>query len=46
MSRLRTALIAWDYPPSASGLAVAAREIAESLAAAGAEAHVYTLDRQ
>lgn len=46
MSGLRTALIAWDYPPSASGLAVAAREIAESLAAAGAEAHVYTLDRR
>ncbi|MEF2549885.1 glycosyltransferase family 4 protein [Aurantimonas sp. A2-1-M11] len=46
MSGLRTALIAWDYPPSASGLAVAAREVAESLAAAGAEAHVYTLDRR
>ncbi|MDY8108156.1 glycosyltransferase family 4 protein [Fulvimarina sp. 2208YS6-2-32] len=45
MSIRRTALIAWDYPPSASGLAVAAREIAESLALAGVETSVFTLDR-
>ena len=35
---MRTALIAWDYPPSPSGLSTAAREIAESLGAAGCEA--------
>ena len=45
MRHLRTALIAWDYPPSASGLAVAAREIAESLTEAGVDMTVYTLDR-
>lgn len=43
---MRTALIAWDYPPAPSGLSVAAREIAESLAQAGAEATVFTLDRE
>ncbi|MBB3950352.1 glycosyltransferase family 4 protein [Aureimonas jatrophae] len=42
---MRTALIAWDYPPSPSGLSTAAREIAESLAAAGAEVTVFTTDR-
>ena len=42
---MRTALLAWDYPPSPSGLSTAAREIAESLAEAGAEATVFTLDR-
>ncbi|EAU42142.1 phosphatidyl-myo-inositol alpha-mannosyltransferase [Fulvimarina pelagi HTCC2506] len=45
MSIQRTALIAWDYPPSASGLAVAAREIAESLTETGIDVTVYTLDR-
>lgn len=45
MTIRRTALIAWDYPPSASGLAVAAREIAESLVEAGIDVTVYTLDR-
>ncbi|MBP0614423.1 glycosyltransferase family 4 protein [Jiella mangrovi] len=45
MTQVRTALIAWDYPPSASGLAVAAREVAESLAEAGVDVSVYTLDR-
>ncbi|MCK5930939.1 MAG: glycosyltransferase family 4 protein [Fulvimarina manganoxydans] len=45
MSVRRTALIAWDYPPSASGLAIAAREIAESLVEAGIDVTVYTLDR-
>ncbi|MCJ2071269.1 glycosyltransferase family 4 protein [Methylobacterium sp. J-030] len=42
---MRTALLAWDYPPSPSGLSTAAREIAESLAEAGAEATIFTLDR-
>ncbi|WP_062012958.1 glycosyltransferase family 4 protein [Aureimonas sp. AU4] len=42
---MRTALIAWDYPPSPSGLSTAAREIAESLAEAGAEVTVFTADR-
>ncbi|WP_062209911.1 glycosyltransferase family 4 protein [Aureimonas sp. AU12] len=43
---MRTALIAWDYPPSPSGLSTAAREIAESLALAGTDVTVFTLDRQ
>ncbi len=43
---MRTALIAWDYPPSPSGLSTAAREIAESLALAGCEVTVFTLDRE
>ena len=42
---LRTALLAWDYPPAPSGLATAAREIAESLAALGLDVTVFTLDR-
>ncbi len=42
---MRIALLAWDYPPAPSGLSTAAREIAESLAAAGAEVTVFTLDR-
>ncbi len=42
---MRTALLAWDYPPAPSGLSTAAREIAESLAEAGADATVFTLDR-
>ena len=42
---MRTALLAWDYPPAPSGLSTAAREIAESLAQAGAEVTVFTLDR-
>lgn len=45
MSRLRTALLAWDYPPAPSGLSTAAREIAESLSALGLAVTVYTLDR-
>ena len=45
MTIRRTALIAWDYPPSASGLAVAAREIAESLTEADVDVTVYALDR-
>lgn len=43
---MRTALIAWDYPPSPSGLSTAAREIAESLALAGGEVTVFTTDRE
>ncbi|WP_061933033.1 glycosyltransferase family 4 protein [Aureimonas sp. AU22] len=43
---MRTALIAWDYPPAPSGLSTAAREIAESLVACGAEVTVVTLDRK
>ncbi|SFM47219.1 glycosyltransferase family 4 protein [Methylobacterium pseudosasicola] len=42
---MRTALLAWDYPPSPSGLSTAAREIAESLTEAGADVTVFTLDR-
>lgn len=42
---LRTALLAWDYPPAPSGLSTAAREIAESLAAQGVAVTVFTLDR-
>ncbi len=43
---MRTALLAWDYPPAPSGLSTAAREIAESLAGAGADVTVFTLDRK
>jgi glycogen synthase len=42
---LRTALLAWDYPPAPSGLSTAAREIAGGLAEAGAAVTVFTLDR-
>lgn len=42
---LRTALLAWDYPPAPSGLSTAAREIAESLATLDAAVTVFTLDR-
>ena len=45
MRPLALGLLAWDYPPSASGLAVAAREIAESLVEAGHDVRVFTLDR-
>jgi len=45
MSRLRTALLAWDYPPAPSGLSTAAREITESLSALGVAVTVFTLDR-
>ncbi|WP_285294522.1 glycosyltransferase family 4 protein [Aureimonas altamirensis] len=43
---MRCCLLAWDYPPSPSGLSTAAREIAESLAAAGCDMTVVTLDRR
>ncbi|KQR71700.1 glycosyltransferase family 4 protein [Rhizobium sp. Leaf341] len=42
---MRTALIAWDYPPSPSGLSTAAREIAESLAEQGCDVTVFSGDR-
>ena len=45
MKALSVGLLAWDYPPSASGLAVAAREIAESLVEAGQDVRVLSLDR-
>lgn len=45
MRPLSLGLLAWDYPPAASGLAVAAREIAESLVEAGHHLRVFTLDR-
>ncbi|MCJ2111257.1 glycosyltransferase family 4 protein [Methylobacterium sp. E-025] len=42
---MRVAYLAWDYPPAPSGLSTAAREIAESLAMAGADVTVFALDR-
>ncbi len=42
---MRTALLAWDYPPSSSGLSTAAREIAQALAGEGCDVTVFTLDR-
>lgn len=42
---MRCCLLAWDYPPSPSGLSTAAREIAESLVEAGCDMTVVTLDR-
>ncbi|KQO60449.1 MULTISPECIES: glycosyltransferase family 4 protein [unclassified Methylobacterium] len=42
---MRVALLTWDYPPAPSGLSTAAREIAESLAEAGVDVTVFTLDR-
>ncbi|WP_062229154.1 glycosyltransferase family 4 protein [Aureimonas frigidaquae] len=42
---MRCCLLAWDYPPSPSGLSTAAREIAESLVAEGCDMTVITLDR-
>ena len=41
---LEVALLAWDYPPTGTGLATAAREVAESLAARGHEVRVLALD--
>ena len=42
---MRTALLAWDYPPSPSGLSTAAREIAQALVGQGCNVTVFTLDR-
>ena len=44
-SPLSVGLLAWDYPPAGAGLAVAAREIAESLAGRGHRVRVLSLDR-
>ena len=38
-------ILAWEYPPAASGLPRAAREIAQSLAQADQDVRVLTLDR-
>jgi glycogen(starch) synthase len=43
---VRVALLTWAYPPEKSGLTRAAREIAQSLATAGHEVTVFTMDRQ
>ncbi|RZM36183.1 MAG: glycosyltransferase [Sphingomonas sp.] len=43
---MRTALLTWAYPPEKSGLTRAAREIAQSLAEAGHDVTVFTMDRQ
>ena len=42
---LRIGILTWEYPPAASGLPRAAREIAQSLAQAGQDVRVLTLDR-
>ncbi|UVI40794.1 glycosyltransferase family 4 protein [Qipengyuania spongiae] len=42
---LSVGIVAWTYPPEKSGLAVAAREIAQSLAEQGHDVRVLTLDR-
>ena len=42
---LRVGLLTWEYPPAASGLPRAAREIAQALGEAGADVRVLTLDR-
>ena len=42
---LRVGLLTWEYPPAASGLPRAAREVAQALAEAGADVRVLTLDR-
>ncbi len=45
MRPLSIALLTWEYPPAASGLPRAAREVAQSLAGAGQDVRVLTLDR-
>lgn len=42
---LEVGLLAWDYPPTGTGLATAAREIAESLAGRGVRVRAFVLDR-
>lgn len=42
---MRIGLLCWTYPPEKSGLSRAAQEIAQSLAQAGNEVRVVTLDR-
>ena len=43
---MRIALLTWAYPPEKSGLTRAAREIAQSLAGAGHDVTVFTMDRR
>ena len=43
---MRIALLTWAYPPEKSGLTRAAREIAQSLAAAGHDVCIFTMDRR
>ena len=42
---LRIGILTWEYPPAASGLPRAAREIAQALGDAGQDVRVLTLDR-
>ena len=42
---LSVAVLSWEYPPAASGLPRAAREVAQALAGAGQDVRVLTLDR-
>ena len=42
---LRIGLLTWEYPPAASGLPRAAREVAQALSEAGQDVRVLTLDR-
>ena len=42
---LSVALLSWEYPPAASGLPRAAREVAQALAGAGQDVRVLSLDR-
>lgn len=43
---MRIGLLTWAYPPEKSGLTRAAREIAQSLAGAGHDVTVFTMDRR
>ena len=43
---MRIALLTWAYPPEKSGLTRAASEIAQSLAGAGHDVTVFTMDRR
>ena len=43
---LSVAILTWEYPPAASGLPRAAREVAQALAGAGHHVRVVTLDRE
>ena len=42
---LEVGLLCWDYPPTGTGLATAAREVAQSLAGRGARVRALVLDR-
>ncbi|GGE75336.1 glycosyltransferase family 4 protein [Sphingomonas prati] len=42
---MKIGVLTWTYPPEKSGLSVAAREIAQSLAEAGHDVRVLTFDR-